>query len=271
MLLYNVETKKQEELENIVIVDEPKVKKFVVCIPHSGVYVPEMCFSHLNIESERFFKDADVYTDKLFDLTSVGGVVIKTNINRDVVDCNRARTNDTKGGVIRSVSFDNSKILKYKYSYQERELLLKQFYDPFHRRLKKETDTIRKMYGEVFLLNGHSMADKTPAFRKKQENKLRPDFCLGTQDGMSADKKLLQIFEKAMRINAKKLNATIEFNYPFQGYTGITSQYARPSQGYNSVILEVNKRLYLDENKKPNFVMIKKINSIIANTMKQVL
>ncbi|MDA2936165.1 N-formylglutamate amidohydrolase [Patescibacteria group bacterium AH-259-L05] len=271
MVYYNVLTKKQEELENVVIVDEPKEKKFVVCIPHCGVYIPEMCLSHLNIESERFFHDADVYTDILFDLVDIGGVVIKTMINRDVVDPNRARTNDTKEGVIRSISFDKTKLIKHRYSPEERELLLKQFYDPFHRRLKKEIESIRKKYGRVLLLNGHSMADQIPATRKKKEQRKRPDFCLGTQDGMSADEKILQVFEKSLRANAKKINAAVEVNYPFKGYTGITSQYARPSQGYHSIVLEVNKRLYLEENKKPRYNMIKKINAIIANIMVDVV
>ncbi|MDA2923008.1 N-formylglutamate amidohydrolase [Patescibacteria group bacterium AH-259-L07] len=283
MVLYNVLTKKQEELETVVIVDEPKenptgeskipygVKKFVVCIPHCGIYIPEMCLPHLNIESERFFHDADVYTDMLFDLVDIGGVVIKTMINRDVVDPNRARTNDTKEGVIRSISFDKSKLIKHRYSPEERELLLKQFYDPFHRRLNKELETMRKKNGSVLLLNGHSMADQTPATRKKKEQRKRPDFCLGTQDGMSADQKILQVFEESLRTNAQKINATVERNYPFKGYTGITSRYARPSQGYHSIVLEVNKRLYLDENKKPRYDMIKKINTLIKTTMSETM
>lgn len=271
MAFYNVLTGEQEELEEIIIVDEPKEKKFVANIPHCGVYIPQMCLSHLNVESERFFQDADIYTDKLFDLVDIGAVVIKTMINRDVVDVNRSRINDTKEGVIRSISFDKSKLIKHRYSPEERELLLKQFYDPFHRKLKKQTQDLREKHGKIFLLNGHSMSDQIPATRKKQEYKERPDFCLGTQDGMTADKKILQIFQEALQKGARTIGATVEFNYPFKGYTGITSRYARPSQGYHDVILEVNKRLYLDKNKKSNSEMIKKINSIIKATMSEVV
>jgi len=273
---YNVRTQEYQRLVDPITRTGPKDAKFLVAIPHSGTIIPREAFSALDPQNDVLSWDLDQLTDQLYQPLDSMGALVKTDIHRCVVDPNRKRTDSGKTGVIKGVGSDQKTLLKRPYTAEEREALLILYHDPFSKLVRKEMEALRKNYGKAFLLNGHSMYKKAPLTRNGKEKESRPAFCVGTRNGSSAEKEIIETFMEAIRdyggseAMLKPHEPAFMLDYPFEGNEGLTAEYGKPGEGMNSLLLEVNQGLYWDEtDQTAKKEMVGVLQKLILKTMQE--
>jgi len=267
MLAYNFLTKESKDLKEIFTNKTSKNIKFLTITPHSGEYIPYEYLKNINDRNnESWKKDIDHHSNKLYDLSNIGSNLISTNIHRGFIDLNRSLTTNNNDGVIKKKGFNGFNLINVEYTKIEKKQMLENYYFPFYNLLNRTMFDLRKKYDSAFLLNGHSMEELDPKTKTK-----RPDFCIGTLDNSSANKKITKSFTDTLTelCNIDKLK--VEIDYPFKGKKNLSKIYSFPKRGYNTLLLEINQRLYMDNNFNIDQDSIKYINKIIEKTMEKTL
>ena len=231
----------------------------LIHLPHSSVHISDddrrdILLDESELQAE-LLKLTDRYTDELFDYR---GVVIHKNLNsRIIIDPERFRnekdeimsqfgmgaiyTRSASGRLIKNITVDR------------REELMKTYYDPYHVELEKKTQRILKKYGKCLIIDGHSFSEKPLDFELNKDPD-RPDICIGTCD-FHTPEKLVKLMEDYIVGNGM----TVKRNTPFAG-TMVPMTYYRKDKRVASIMIEVNRRLYMNEatgEKLPGFEVVK--------------
>lgn len=218
----------------------------LIHLPHSSVNISgedrkDILLDNSELHAE-LLKLTDRYTDELFDYP---GAVIHKNLNsRIVMDPERFRSDGDETmsqfgmGAIYTHS-ESGRLIK-NITEARREELMKQYYDPYHEELEKKTRQILDEYGKCLIIDGHSFPE-APLHFELDKNPDRPDICIGTCDFHSPEK-IIQIMENFIKANG----FTVKRNVPFVG-TMVPMKYYRKDKRVSSVMIEVNRKLYMDE------------------------
>ena len=133
---------------------------------------------------------------------------------------------------------------------------IRKYYDEHHKSLNKMTKEKIDKYGKCTIIDCHSFSNNRYWFLDK--NFELPDICIGFEDN-HVDKDLLEIIKEEF----KQYNTQI--NSPYQGSLVPTDYYNKDTR-VKSVMIEINKKLYLEDDnitKNENFDKIKqKIGNI---------
>lgn len=126
------------------------------------------------------------------------------------------------------------------------------YYVPYHRTLKHTIDKAYKQHGNVWHINLHSMPSLAayPKEAKKfsNGNSCPSDIVLGNLDGYSCEPSFTRMLQNFW----EKLGYNVTINDPFKG-AELIACYGRPNLGINSLQIEINRSLYMDEQTgKPN-------------------
>jgi N-formylglutamate deformylase len=114
-------------------------------------------------------------------------------------------------------------------------------YLPYHAALGAELDALHDRFGAVWHVNCHSM----PAVgdvNSDDPGRARDDFVLGDRDGTTCAPE----FTKAVAATLRELGYAVAINDPYKGVE-IVRRYGRPASGRHSLQIEINRRLYMDE------------------------
>jgi len=236
-----------------------KLKKDpIICnIPHSSVNIPPefkkdfvISEQELEIEAKRF---ADLYADSLFSklLDDYGGIVSK--ISRIVVDIERFK--DDKKEAMSKVGMgaiytkgENGETIR-KISRTSRDILISEVYQPYHLALADLTGDCLSKFGKCLILDCHSFPSEPRPYEPNQ-SKGRPDICLGT-DGFHTPENL----KGGLLENFEKDGFSVKYDSPFSG-TIVPEVYYRKNKNVFSIMIEVNRKLFMDEetfSKNDNF------------------
>lgn len=216
----------------------------LLSIPHGGNRIPAELKDRMRIGREEILEDADAFTRRIYDLKNKVQFVVKADIARAFVDLSRAVSElppENPDGVIKSHTCFGKII--YKRNRQpdisEIPLLLKKYYQPYHRQLQDITQ--RKGNTIEICLDCHSMAEKGPAI-SPDRGRERPLFCLGNRFGASASDALVYRLKSCL-VKAFELDsADVAVNKPFAGGF-ITQHYGNNPLPWIQV--EMNRKLYL--------------------------
>src|SRR6185295_11959758 len=115
---------------------------------------------------------------------------------------------------------------------------IEQLYRPFHAALADLLESTRKRFGMAILIDCHSM----PSASMGQPAGGRPHFVLGDRFGASCDAKLTRFTRDVLQA----AGYDVQVNRPYAGGF-ITEYYGNPARGVQSLQLEINRALYLDE------------------------
>ena len=258
-------------------------KKFNVIFnsPHSGsLYTKEFIkSSKLNIHDLRTSEDA--FVGELFNSARTSGCLfIEAKFPRSFVDLNRSHLeldpklisgdfhyektvrNMAGLGVIPRMSGNGKEIYNSYIFIDEVIKRLKVFYFPYHRFLEDLIFLSKKRLGYAIIFDCHSMPSNLSVDFKNSKKNNASDIILGDVNGTSCSsfltKKVKTIFERH--------DFLVTTNYPFSGGF-ITKNYGKPENSVHVIQIEVNKKLYMDEEKikkNKNFENFqRKIQSII--------
>ncbi len=216
-------------------------------IPHASLNIPEEYKSDYCADLDReLMQMTDWYTDDLFDLP---GERLVAPVSRLVCDVERFRddAHETMArigmGAVYTACHDLS--LLRSVSAAQREAILRAWYDPHHETLTQIAEEQLSRFGRCLIVDCHSFPPTSLPYEPDQSSE-RPDICIGT-DPFHTPECLAQSVEVAFR----SLGYAVCRNRPFAGAIVPLAFYQKDPR-VNSVMIEVNRRLYMEDNGQKN-------------------
>lgn len=256
--------------ENILTFHKPENALPVIFdSPHSGrIYPTDFNYS---CDTHTLKSIEDHYVDELFNAAPNNNTILLTALfPRSYIDTNRASDDIDENllgeqwpfqsfGSIRPTSRSDSgigliyRLIKpgtaiYNRPLTPQEIMnrIKNYYEPYHDTLCTALNDAYYAYGQFWHINCHSMPASS-AYPKHQitllGHKQQPsDIVLSDRDGKTCSREFLYTLRDFWR--KKGLRVTI--NDPFKGVE-LIERYAQPTRGKNSIQIEINRVLYMNE------------------------
>ena len=113
---------------------------------------------------------------------------------------------------------------------------------PYHGALRQLIDAAHAQFGEAFHINCHSMNSVAGKMGEGGEGTERADFVLGDRDQTTCDPAFTEFVRQALAA----MGYAVKVNDPYKGVE-LVRAYSDPARGRHSLQVEINKRLYMDE------------------------
>jgi N-formylglutamate amidohydrolase len=241
---------------------------FVFASGHSGRRYPQSLIAQSRLDALGLRRSEDAFVDELFAcVAELGAPLVAAEFPRAYCDVNRGMGELDSGmfsaglslavdvpsprvaaglGVIPRIVRDGAEIYRHKLSPREADVRLLGLYRPYHAALAQLARETVMRFGVAVVVDCHSMPSALSV----------PDIVLGDRYGASAPLLLTGWAENAF-VTSRFSTAR---NAPYAGgYT--TLLYGRGAEGLFGLQVEINRALYLDEERvvrKSSFDALKK-------------
>ena len=240
---------------------------FLFASPHSGRRYPAALAAASRLDTVMLRRSEDAFVDELFaEVTALGAPLLAAEFPRVFLDVNRGMREldatmfaaplgvavDVPSarvsaglGVIPRIVRDGADIYRGKLAPQDAKTRLEKLYRPYHQALASLVAETQDQFGAAVVVDCHSMPSTLGA----------PEIVLGDRYGASASALLSRLAEDSFR----REGFSVARNAPYAG-GHTTSLYGRVHEGVHALQIEINRGLYLDEEritKKPNFESLK--------------
>lgn len=232
----------------------------VFASPHSGRDYPPAFLQQTVLNPREVRSSEDAFVDLLFEgAPDHGAPFLQARAPRAYLDLNRGadeldsalidgvrRTAHNPRiasglGVIPRVVANGRHIYRGKLTLAEAHLRVADYWRPYHDQLQTLLDESNNSFGEAILIDCHSMPHEALE-SVGPPGSARPDIVLGDRFGAAAASALMEQVEAAFA----SAGLRVARNMPFAG-AFITQHYGRPSRGQHAVQVEIDRRLYMDE------------------------
>lgn len=231
--------------------------------PHSGRIYPED-FYHICDDLD-LRRAEDLYVDEFFNSApNAGACYLEAHFPRSYIDVNRSledidpllleekwpgHTFTTPRahagiGLIRRLLKADYPVYDRKLTLEETRHRIETYYAPYHDKLKAIIDTLHDTYGQIWHINCHSMPSNGYKGRNGQFTSPLADFVIGDLDGTSCARE----FSFTIRDCLKSMGYKVAMNDPYKGVE-ILQRYGLPHLNRHSLQIEINKALYIDEDR----------------------
>ena len=233
--------------------------------PHSGtVYPADFAFSCDGVLLRRA---EDTHVEKLYDFApSLGVHWVEAHFPRSYLDANRNTTEidqsllnspwpgaiATDAAVLSKVRLgkgliwrtldDGLPIYNRKLSVAEVQARIKHCWQPYHAAVATAINAAHAQHGYSLHINCHSMPATASANATDFPGEKHADFVVGDRDGTTAHPALSQLICDYLR----GLGYSVAYNHPYKGVE-LVRRYSNPSDQRHSVQLEINRKLYMNE------------------------
>lgn len=246
------------------------IKPMLIHLPHSSLDIPSHIREDILLDDSELeyelLRITDRYTEQLFNHADVS--IHKNVFSRIVFDPERFRDDSNEAmakvgmGAIYMNSIDGRQMRRI--SENRREELMKRFYDPYHLELEQKVQMLLDTYGKCLILDGHSFP-QVPLPFEFDRNPDRPDICIGTSD-YHTPRELCDVIVEFVRKNG----FTVKLDSPFAG-TMVPMKYYLKDQRVASVMIEINRKLYMDEDTGEKNASFDKVGKLIHNLICEML
>jgi N-formylglutamate amidohydrolase len=237
----------------------------VFASPHSGADYPASFIAASRLDAVALRRSEDAFVDQIFAAASeFGAPLLKATFPRAYVDPNRepfeldaamfdtplpSYVNTTSPrvaaglGTIAKVVTSGEEIYRGKLHFDEVRRRIETLYYPYHAALQRLLDQTREKFGVCLLIDCHSMPsiggpmDSDPGLK-------RFDAVLGDRFGTSCAPTVTETAERVLR----GLGYSVGRNVPYAGGY-CTDHYGKPRIGMHALQIEINRALYMDEEK----------------------
>ena len=245
--------------------------KLILHIPHSSTDIPMMdgyVVDEKSLENE-MLKLTDWYTDDLF--YSDEDEMIKADFSRIFCDPERF-TEDSQEvmaqfgmGVLYEKNDVGELIRNVTPAFKEK--VLKEYYSKHHDNLSDAVNNQLVKFGKALIIDCHSYPS-IPLKRDLDQNKDRPDFNIGT-DTFHTPKHLIDLSIAFFKDGGYSLG----IDWPYKGAI-VPLAYYNKNKNVESIMLEINRGLYLKEptnEKTEKYAEIKKVTAEFIKIIKSSL
>jgi N-formylglutamate amidohydrolase len=233
---------------------------FIFSSPHSGRIYPQGFIRSSRLSPLALRSSEDAYVDELFGhVAGQGAHFIHARFPRAYLDLNRhpfeldpklfvgqlppfalADTIKVKSGlgVIARVVSEGRHIYRGPLDLKDALTRVHRLYYPYHAALRGLLRSCRSRFRHAVLIDCHSM----PSSGVPGHLTSRPDIVVGDRHGKSCDPALTALFCGEL----ERLGFRVALNTPYAGGY-VTDEYGRPQEGVHALQVEINRALYLDE------------------------
>lgn len=228
--------------------------------PHSGYAYPAD-FDHV-VPRDLLRRAEDAFVDDLYESAPESGAgFLKALFPRAYIDPNRHEDEIDAAmlaepwprplhvtekaemglGLVRRLIKGRVDIYDRSLSVAEIMARIERYHRPYHAELEAMLDARAGRFGAVWHVNCHSM--RTTG-RHQGKSIPRDDFVLGDREGASCDPAFTEFVAACLR----DLGYSVQINHPFKG-AELVARFGRPLAGRHSLQIEVNRGLYMDEDR----------------------
>jgi len=240
---------------------------FIFASPHSGRRYPASLAAASRLDALMLRRSEDAFVEELFgEVVELGAPLLAAEFPRVFLDVNRAMgeidaamfagplgvpvdapsARVTAGlGVIPRIVRDGAEIYRGKLKPEDAVARLEKLYRPYHQALAALVDETHDRFGVAVVVDCHSMPSTLGA----------SDIVLGDRYGASAAQALSRLAQSAFA----REGLSVARNAPYAG-GHTTTLHGRTGRGCHALQIEVNRGLYLDEDrivKKESFEALK--------------
>jgi N-formylglutamate amidohydrolase len=257
---------------------------FVFNSPHSGRHYPPEFLASACLDKHEIRRSEDLLVDALFEpVVKLGAPLMSAVYPRAYLDVNREpyeldpkmfagrlppfaniRSLRVAGGLgtIPRVVSDAANIYRGPLAVDEALGRIERIYRPYHDTLRHLLAQTHVAFGMAVLLDCHSM----PSNIRGGPSRVRPDFVLGDRFGTSC---MPELMDRATAI-LQGLGYTVCRNKPYAGGF-ITEHYGRPARGLHALQIEINRGLYMDEQRLAPHRGFERLSSDLAAFAEELL
>ena len=241
-------------------------KHYLIHLPHAGREIPSQYLGDYLLSSEELQKNieqyCDLYTDELFGKLFENFDGVKSPYSRLFFD--PERFGDDKQELMQEKFklgwfYENTILQKKALRGTKNKQNIRKYFDKHHQVLNDKTAEKLALYDKCTVIDCHSFSNERYWFHDK-DLKL-PDICIGFEE-KHVDEKLVDIIKEEFK------EYEIGINTPYVGSLVPTNYWGKDKR-VKSVMIEINKKLYLNEDnatKSDNFEFIKnKLDNIAKN------
>lgn len=255
---------------------------FLVTIPHSGEKVPPQTPWLNNLPEEILMCDVDRYVDLLYEpaLKLLNIPSVKTEWHRYAVDLNRIPEDVDASSVvghpnpagIHSRGFHwvittyKHQLMSQPMSLQVHQELTALIYEPFHANVRQQYANFKSLgFKKVFHLDAHSMPSVGTS-EHRDPGQTRAEIVVSDSKGRSCEAHFKDLVIAAYATAGFKVG----YNWPYFGGR-VTEQYGNPQIGQQTIQVEMNRALYMDEKtKKLKMEDAKKVQEMVARALEYI-
>lgn len=220
----------------------------VLHIPHASTRIPGDLRGSLIVSDDQLglelLRMTDHYTDELFRVPAQVATSVVFPVSRLVCDPERFVDDADEPmaargmGVIYTTRHDLGP-LRQSPSPAERESFLGRFYRPHHRALEEAVTASLATHDRCLVIDCHSFPGSPLPYEPDPE--ARPDICIGTDAFHTPD------MLRDAAVSAFELaGLTVKVDRPFAGALVPSSRFRHDSR-VTAMMIEINRRLYMDE------------------------
>ncbi len=242
------------------------VSPIVGHIPHSSAHIPNSVRADFALDEEALDREllqiTDHHTDELFSELNTSGKSLVYGVSRLVCDPERFWEDEKEAasksgfGVVYEKTCDG-KLLRKRTRLRSRKELLQTYYFPYHTALERLVKECLEKFGRCLIIDCHSFPSK-PLPYETGDNSARPDICIGS-DEVHSPNALVQ--EACKHFQEALLDVSV--NKPFSGSIVPSTYYGKPNTGVHSIMVEVNRKLYMREDTGEKNEDFERIQAII--------
>jgi N-formylglutamate deformylase len=228
--------------------------------PHSGTHYPAD-FVHRPQRSV-VRKAEDTHVEALFaSAPASGATLIEALFPRAYVDPNRhvsdldpavidepwpgalapSRKTELGIGLVWRLAQGGQPMYARPLSVAEVERRIALYYEPYHAAVAEALDQRHRRFGAVWHLNCHSMPAVGDVM-SEDPGRARADFVLGDRDATSCEPEFTSFVARTLA----DMGYDVAINDPYKGVE-LVRKHGRPAERRHSLQIEVNRRLYMDE------------------------
>lgn len=236
-------------------------------IPHSSTHIPFLDGYIINQQELKSEIDllTDWYTDDLFDC---GFKKLVAPCSRIFCDVERFPNDSDEvmskfGMGMCYTHLDNGKLMRNVNTILK-DRIKSNYYDQHHKIMTDLVQSSLDHQNNVLIVDCHSFPDM-PLNRDLKKDIPRPDFCIGVDEYHTHEKAL----EYCYSFLTKK-GFSVKLNDPYSG-TYVPLQYLHSEKKVNSIMIEINRKLYLNSettvSKNNEYPIIKKLMCELINSL----
>jgi len=243
----------------------PGSSALVLDSPHSGVAYPADFLYTCPLATLR--QAEDTHVEKLYDFApALGAAWVEAHFPRSYLDANRNTTEidvslldepwpypvETDPQVLSKVRLgkgliwrttdDGVPIYERRLSVAEAKARIERCWRPYHAAVAQAIDAAHAAHGHSIHVNCHSMPAVASSHATEFPGQAHADFVVGDRDGSTASPALSQRVCEHLRA----LGYDVAYNHPYKGVE-LVRRYGRPADHRHSLQLEINRKLYMDE------------------------